>query len=106
MSALLTTLAKEYKKWSAQMLQSVRFANELDATDDAGVDRASAAVLEARLRRDAAAERYIAESERLRGKQCGHPADALIIVCDECCRAHGYVPAEKKSGVDLQKGSA
>jgi hypothetical protein len=91
---ILTQLAAEYRVWSAKMVERVRFANELDGMTDADVDRASAAILEARLRRDNAAEKYIEESEKLRSKQCGHPIEANIVACSECCRVSGYVAPE------------
>lgn len=97
MSFILTELAAQYRQWSLEMVAATRKAHELDSMNDRDVDHANAAVLEARLRRDAAAERYIAESERLRSKKCGHPIEVNIVACRECCRVNEFVSPEVRA---------
>lgn len=103
MSLVLTDLAREYAKWSNELVRRTRFANDLDGMDDAEAGRASNAVAEARIERDEIARRYIETSEQLRSKQCGHHPDALIVSCVECCRAFEFEHPADRAIRELQQ---
>jgi len=102
--SVLTELAAEYRKWSAEAIAAIRFANDLDSMDDRAVDRAWCLAFEARTKRDEAARKYIEESERLRSKKCGHPIEVNIVACAECCRVNEYTPPTTRQVMATREG--
>jgi len=88
----LREIRDELSKLDAQVIEDERTANGLvGLADGNAVGHAEAAVLMTRWKIDALLREHMQLSEELLGLRCPiHDPRALIVACDDCCRAWGH----------------